>query len=66
MSVEEMSLVYNLIFIGILMVVCGAFSVVHLLLRNKLNLNYWLLTTLLFVAICFITIFTWHYTIGFI
>ena len=66
MSVDDLSVVYNLIFIGILITVCGLFSLIHLWIKDLINLSYWIQTTLLFTAICFITIFIWYFTIGFI
>jgi bacteriorhodopsin len=66
MSVQEISMLYNALFIVILIVVCGFFSLVHLMIRDLLKWNYWIITTGLFVLISFSTILIWYNTIGFI
>ena len=66
MSVEELSIVYNALFIVILAMVCFIFSRIHLKIAGKFTKKLWLFTSVYFIAVCFSTISLWYVTIGFI
>jgi len=67
MSVQELSVLYNLIFIGILVIVCGFFTGAFMLIKQQMfRWSWWVVSTAAFVAIVFITIVIWHNLIPFI
>lgn len=63
---DEYSVLYNLIFILILVIVCGCASLFAIWLNKRMKFKYWLFSTIYFVAITFVTITIWYLTIGFI
>lgn len=65
MSIQDYEVLYNLLFIVILIFVCSMASLLTVYLYKK-NLKYWLFSTLYFVGITFSTIIVWYYVIGFI
>lgn len=66
MSVDEISIVYNALFIIILFMVCFAFSSIHLKIAGRFTNKQWLFTSVYFIAVTFVTITLWYATIGFI
>ena len=66
MSVSELSIVYNAVFIIILCVVCFIFSRIHLKISDKYTKKRWLFTSVYFIAVTFVTITIWYGTINFI
>lgn len=65
MTVDHMSMVYNLFYIIILIVVCGCASLFALWLNKRMKFKYWVFSTVYFVGITFTTITLWYLTIGF-
>jgi multidrug transporter EmrE-like cation transporter len=66
MSIEQISMLYNAVFIIILAIVCFIFSRIHLKIAGMFTKKRWLFTSIYFIAVCFITIAVWYNTIGFV
>ena len=66
MTIHQIEMIYNFVYIVLLIGVCAGFSWLHVKVQKKAQLDYWLLTTLLFVGISFVTITLWYVTIGFV
>lgn len=64
MSIQDYGVLYNLLFIVILIFVCGMASLFTVKLYKK-GLSYWLFSTVYFVGITFSTITAWYFIIGF-
>lgn len=64
MSIQDYGVLYNLLFIVILIFVGGAVSLFTVWMYKK-SLKYWLFSTVYFVVITFTTISLWYLTIGF-
>lgn len=66
MSINEISMVYNAVFIVILCIVCFIFSRIHLKIADKYTKKTWLFTSVYFIAVTFVTIAAWYSVIGFV
>ncbi|RCW44215.1 hypothetical protein [Paenibacillus prosopidis] len=65
MTVDQISMLWNAVFIAILIVVCIIFGRIHLKIAGIFTKWRWLFTSVYFVSICFVTILLWYVTIGF-
>jgi hypothetical protein len=67
MTLSEMEVIYNLVFIGVLIVVCALYSVVHILIRDKtIKIKSWIFNSLSFFVIVMVTIYIWRVAIPYI
>lgn len=63
MSLAEMEIIYNLVFILILIVVCALFCLIQLFIAKKITMKHWAINTVQFVSIVLLTIFIWRVAI---
>lgn len=63
MSIQDYEVMYNLLFIVILIFVCSMASLFTVWLYKK-ALIYWLYSSIYFVGISITTIFIWYLTVG--
>lgn len=66
MTVGELSILYNIIFIVILAIVCFIFSRIHLKIAERFTQKRLLFTSIYFIAITFSTIILWQITVNII
>lgn len=66
MSITQIELIYHVVYFLILISICAWFSRRLLSRVQKFNLNYWIMSTILFTGISLGTVSLWYVTIGFI